>query len=208
MPDVADVEVRSMYATRRHDVFFSYTWKNKTVADKLVRALSDRGLVVFQDEPGMRHFDDISAAIEVALRNSRTLVAFYTQDYPRSPYCQWELYNALTCAYYLDGDIRRIMTIVRDVPFEQVRPRQLTEMRLPDGAIASADEVADAVRQKLDTIDDRCLGDALVPPSQRQPEPLAAMNDFSRRIARSSVCVVPGARSRQVWHSGRPHCRL
>lgn len=197
-----------MYAMRRHDVFFSYAWKNKTAANQVVRALSDCGLAVFQDEPGMRHFDDISAAIEAALRGSRSLVAFYTPDYLRSPYCQWELYNALTCGYYLDGDVRRIMTIVRDVPFEQVRPRQLTDMRLPDGAIAPADEIAEAVRLKLATIDDRCLGDALAPPMQRQSEPLATMKDFSWRIGRFSACASPAARSGSVQRVGRPHCRL
>ncbi len=168
----------------RHDVFFSYAWENKALADQLVGALTARGLDVFQDEPGMEHFADISVEIELALRRSRTLLAFYTPDFLRSPYCHWELYNALTGAYRLDGDVRRILTVVRDISFERVRPGRLTDLRLPDGAVASADEIADAVTAKLASIDDRCFGDVPTPaPPQWNTEPLMPMQDFCGREA-------------------------
>src|SRR6266700_7601784 len=111
----------------------------------------------------MTHFADISAEIADALWRSRSLLAFYTPDFLRSPYCRWELYNALSCGYQLDGDVRRILAVVRDIPFERVRPARLTDLRLPDGAVAPVGEIAAAVDTQLATIDDRCFGDAPAP---------------------------------------------
>jgi TIR domain len=120
-----------MVKEARYDIFFSYAWEDQKRATELVLALRSAGMTVFQDFSRMEDFDDIGMEIRSALERSRTLVALYSPDFPRSPYCQWELHSALTWAYQLDGHIRRVMTVVQDLAYSDVRPRGLTDLRLP-----------------------------------------------------------------------------
>jgi tetratricopeptide (TPR) repeat protein len=146
-----------------YDAFFCYSWANYDLATALVSALEDQGLRIFRDESGLEDYDPISPVIYTALMSSRALVALYTPEFPRSRYCQWELYTALTCAYGLDGRTDRVMAVLRDVDFSEVRPGRLAGLRLPypDSEIPV---VARAIAAKLQRLDTRVLGDCPLAP--------------------------------------------
>ncbi|MGL5825356.1 MAG: tetratricopeptide repeat protein [Nocardioides sp.] len=161
-------------AAESYDVFLSYNWDDRRHVLPLVEALEREGLEVFRDETGMRDYDDIGREIVAALNASRSLVAFMTKSFPDSVYCRWEVHTALTKAYRLDGDTERIMTVLHDVDFDEVRPRRLTGLRLPDRETA-LEALAASVAAKVAELDGRAFGEALDPPPLRWwPVPGAA----------------------------------
>ncbi|ACU69182.1 TIR protein [Catenulispora acidiphila DSM 44928] len=164
-----------------YDVFFSYSWKNLAEALILVAALEARRLQVFRDETGMRDFDDIGTEVFAALAGSRSFVALYTPQFPESAYCRLELAHAMTAAYRLDGDVRRILPVVRELPYEAVRPRALQDKRLPARS-TGPDALAAVVAERLEEIDDRPFGIASEPgPPNWYPFPTVAEPAFHGR---------------------------
>lgn len=164
-----------------YDVFFSYSWDNMAEALILVAALEERSLRVFRDETGMRDYDDIGTEVLAALAGSRSVVALYTPQFPESAYCRLELALAMTAAYRLDGDVRRIFPVVREIAYEAVRPRVLQDKRLPVRS-AGAGALAAAVAERLGEIDDRPLGAAPEPRSPTwYPFPTVAEPSFHGR---------------------------
>jgi TIR domain len=111
------------------DVFLCYVWEDKTQADALRTALERAGLRVFQDDHGMRDYDYIPARIDAALRDRLVLVALYTPAFPPSE-------------YYLNRRRTRVMAVVRDVDFAEVRPARLKMWRLPAPARPTASRMA------------------------------------------------------------------
>src|SRR5262245_1888831 len=101
-----------MDAGGRFDVFLSYSWADLTIAIELERTLTAAGLTVFRDETELEDYEEISPQIEAALAQSRTLVALYTANFPQRPWCQWELYTALSKAFDLDGHTRRVLPVL------------------------------------------------------------------------------------------------
>ncbi|HLI77789.1 MAG TPA: toll/interleukin-1 receptor domain-containing protein [Acidobacteriaceae bacterium] len=147
----------------RYDVFFSYAWEDLAQATEIVTELRGEGLDVFQDLSGMRDYDEIPDEIHAAMYGSRCLVALYTPDFPPSRYCRWELYTALTCGHGLDQRISRVFALVRGMEFEEVRPRSLTNLRLPDRN-APVQDLARSITARIHSLDDRRFGDAPLPP--------------------------------------------
>ncbi|HEX5493678.1 MAG TPA: toll/interleukin-1 receptor domain-containing protein [Mycobacteriales bacterium] len=166
-----------------YDVFLSYAWEDARAAGEITESLRRGGVRVFRDVSGMRDYDDIGTHISAALSHSRCLVALYTPDFPVSPYCRWELYTALTSAYHLDRHTGRVLALVRDLEYENVRPAQLTGLRLPDRS-APVEDVTRSIVAKLGQIDGRVFGDA---PAQPKPEwypyPPAGDRHFYGRLA-------------------------
>lgn len=165
----------------RYDVFFSYAWEDLAQATEIVEELRGLGLEVFQDFSQMRDYDDITEEIEAALRGSRSLVALYTPDFLPSAYCRLELYTALTRGYQLDRGTPRVFPLVRGMEFEEVRPRHLTGLRLPERG-ASVTDLARSVAAKVAELDGRRLGDAPEPaaPHWYPYAPLATRPFFGR----------------------------
>jgi TIR domain len=170
-------------AAERPDVFLCYAWEDKQQADALRLALEAVGLVVFQDEPGMRDFDYIPERIDAALRDSRVLIALYTPAFPASEYCRQELHFALLRSYYLHRRRTRVLAVVQRVDIAEVRPGRLKYWRLPGGSQplgTTVAEIADYVR-RLSGEDPRRLGEAPDPPKARwYPGPLRDVLELIR----------------------------
>jgi tetratricopeptide (TPR) repeat protein len=157
------------------DVFLCYVWEDKTPADALRAALERAGLRVFQDDHGMRDYDYIPARIDAALRACLVLVALYTPAFPPSEYCRQELHFALFRSHYLNRRRTRVMAVVRDVDFAEVRPSRLKMWRLPARS-QLLDVTAREIAGKVDDLrrkDPRRLGETPDPPPPKYfPQPL------------------------------------
>ncbi|MGW4094793.1 tetratricopeptide repeat protein [Nocardia sp. NPDC004750] len=122
-----------------YHVFLCYKFEDFAAADALRAELVARGLRVFLDVVTGEDWAPLSTSIAEALARSRTLVALMTENFARSPHCREELHVALLAADHLDaGDTSRVMAIVRGIPFDDVRPKQLTAQRLPFGGLPPA----------------------------------------------------------------------
>ncbi|MBB4935152.1 tetratricopeptide (TPR) repeat protein/DNA-directed RNA polymerase subunit K/omega [Lipingzhangella halophila] len=155
----------------RYDLFFCYSWKDKSAADALVtrlrgERLDGRPLRVFQDDRELHDFDMITPEVNAALAASRCLVAFYSENLPKSAYCRFEIRVALAAAHSLDGTPQRVMAIPRNVPYEAIRPGRLTDPRLPDPRHATEDELVASIMARVRATDERVFGDA---PGQAEP---------------------------------------
>ncbi|MGQ4436278.1 MULTISPECIES: tetratricopeptide repeat protein [unclassified Streptomyces] len=163
-------------------MFLSYAWEDIELAENFQRELEARGLTVFRDVTGMRDYDDIPTTIRAALDGSRSLVALYTPSFPESQYCRWELYTALTSSYHLSQQTRRIMAVVRGMPFSDVLSSRLKCLRLPS-LNAELDELATSVDGLLAELDQQRFGDAPAPPDPNWfPEPAVGTQDFRGRL--------------------------
>ncbi|TQL97007.1 tetratricopeptide repeat protein [Actinoallomurus bryophytorum] len=172
---------------RRYDVFFCYSWKDKREADAMVAALrahrvNGRALRVFQDDKEMKDYDLITPAVNAALARSRCLVVLYSENLPASAYCRFELRYALSAAHCLDGTPQRVMAILRNVAYEDVRPGSLGALRLPDPRTATRDHLVASIGARVARTDRRVLGDAgEAPPPRWFPGPLAGTRSFHGR---------------------------
>jgi hypothetical protein len=81
------------------DVFVSHRWSDKPWVEALVTALEAGGVKCWLDRSQVEPFSGITPAIEAGIAASRSLLACYSAEYPRSRICQWELTLA-----YLAGE--------------------------------------------------------------------------------------------------------
>jgi len=165
------------------DVFLCYKWEDAQAAEALRLALTAAGLRVFQDVIAGETWAPLSASIRRALDRSRTLVALITPSFPSSPHCREELHLTLSAAYQLDdGDTSRVMAVVRDVSPDDVRPRQLTTLRLPHSNLPP-DDLASTVAGVV-ARHQRPFGAAPAPPDPNwYPDELAGDRFFRGRYA-------------------------
>lgn len=76
----------------QYDIFLSYArTPDAQAAATLKQALEAAGLSVWMDNEGIRDHEPITSRVVGALRNSRVLLAYYSEAYPTRRYCQWEL---------------------------------------------------------------------------------------------------------------------
>ncbi|GAB3864478.1 hypothetical protein GCM10029963_74950 [Micromonospora andamanensis] len=139
-----------------YDVFLCYSWADGETADALHGAMTGVGLSVFQDKVDGEAFAPLGDSITSALRRSRTLVALMSPRLRNSPHCREELHVALSAAARL-GDTSRVMAVVLDMSPDEVRPRELTRLRLPRTAIPGPDlaaEIAAAVNRHTGLLGD------------------------------------------------------
>src|SRR5215207_11125470 len=130
-----------------YHVFLCYKSEDSVAAKTLRAALEARGLWVFLDVIEGEIWAPLARSITEALARSRTLVALVTKNFPISPHCRDELHAALTASYYLDnGNTSRVMAVVRGVSPDDVRPRQLTTLRLPYSNVPPAELVESIAR--------------------------------------------------------------
>jgi hypothetical protein len=141
-------------------------------------------LDVFQDDVAMCDFDHIGERIEAGLRGCRVLLVVYSQAMLASTYCRQELQFALLSSGRLGGDRARVLAVVPDGRFAEVRPRRLKEWRLPDPR-QPLDQTAEAIARyvwALAEADDRRLGNARPPvPPARFPVRVRAHPDLQGR---------------------------
>ncbi|MCH8028683.1 MAG: toll/interleukin-1 receptor domain-containing protein [Candidatus Dadabacteria bacterium] len=94
-----------------YDVFFSYVHAEKDEAHSIVKSLRAKGLSVWLDENRIGNYEGIMENITEGLSNSKALVAYYSTQYPKSRYCQWELTSAFLAGQRQGDPISRIMVI-------------------------------------------------------------------------------------------------
>lgn len=93
------------------DIFVSYRRMDAGQAMPLVAALRQRGLAVWLDQAEIGEFAPITNKIRLGLAASKALLAWYSEDYPRSRPCQMELTAALLAAQR-EGDPRRRVLVI------------------------------------------------------------------------------------------------
>lgn len=150
------------------DVFLCYSWVDKRRADELYDALTEAGLTVFQDEPGLQDYDHISEGVDAALRSARVVVVLYTPSLPASEYCRQEMHFALLRSYRLHRSRARVLAVIQGMDIADVRPERLHHWRLPrtdSDPRTIAAQIAEYVA-RLGDVDSRRLGDA--------PDPMPA----------------------------------
>lgn len=169
------------------DVFFCYSWKDRNRADELVRRLTEatldgRPLTVFQDHRALEDYDTISDAVAEGLRRSRCLVVLFSDKTLKSYYCRGELRYALSAAHRLDGSVQRVMPILHHQRYEDVRPRVLGSVRLPDPRTSSDEDLIASVVARVGRTDARTFGEAPEPAEPDwYPSPLVGNRSFRGR---------------------------
>lgn len=168
------------------DVFICYNWDDKSLADDLYAALTERGVLAFQDDKAIELGDTLAPKLREALLGSRMLVPVVTPTFHESPSCLRELLTALTAAYRLEeGFSERIMAVTWRVRPSALRPRQLKHPKLLRREELDVAELADAIAAKVERIrktDDRRFGAAPpVPEPDWYPVPLPANKRFQGR---------------------------
>ena len=93
------------------DLFISYRRQDADQVRPLVAALGERGLSVWLDQHANGEFAPITDEIRRGLAQSKALLAWYSEAYPKSGPCQMELTGALLAAHR-EGDPRRRVIVM------------------------------------------------------------------------------------------------
>ncbi len=99
-------------------IFISYSRVDRDAIAQLVEALLNLEAKVFWDINDIQPFDPIHERIDVELEGSTVLLAWYSEDYARKPYCQWELRAAWLTGEAKGNPEQRILVVN---PIEPVR---------------------------------------------------------------------------------------
>ncbi|MBF0394880.1 MAG: tetratricopeptide repeat protein, partial [Alphaproteobacteria bacterium] len=141
----------------RADVFLSYRRKDADHAVPLVEALKRRGLVVWWDRSDIDDAAPISRAIAEGVAKARTLVAWYSKDYPRSRPCQWELAAAWMAAAHEPAS-RRVLVVNPEADARHIQPEALADRQALDARLGP-DALAERIAAVLDEVSQRTLGE-------------------------------------------------
>jgi len=168
----------------QYDLFVSYRRKNSDRVRPLVDALKSRGVSVWFDQNEIDEFAPITDKIRHGLANSKTLLAWYSVDYPRSRPCQMELTAAFIAAQR-EGDPRqRVWVINPESTADHIQPVELRDEQYAKAPKSSADYtlLADHVVKKLSGIKSQLA--AIIPliPPQQYGRKLVATRDFVGRL--------------------------
>jgi tetratricopeptide (TPR) repeat protein len=109
------------------DLFISYRRKDAEQVLPLAAALRGRGLSVWLDQHAIGDFAPITDEIRHGLAQSRALLAWYSEDYPKSRPCQMELTAALLAAQREGDPRRRILVINPEPTAEHIEPVELRD---------------------------------------------------------------------------------
>ena len=129
------------------DVFVSYRRKDAEQVLPLVAALRQRGLSVWLDQSEIGEFAPITDKIRQGLAESKALLAWYSEEYPRSRPCQMELTAALLAAQREGDPRRRVLVINPSTGAAHIEP---VELRDAQYAAAPSDGVGyDALAERV-----------------------------------------------------------
>ena len=84
--------------TKSFDVFLSYRHTQLTQVRSLRARLEAHGLTVWIDNNDIPVFSSLQRAIPLGVARSKALIAWYSDDYEDSEYCNWELIAAYIAA--------------------------------------------------------------------------------------------------------------
>ena len=95
----------------QYDVFFSHVSAEKEEALKIVEALRAEEIKVWVDQDEAKTYEGILKNLSDGLSNSKALVAYYSKEYPKRRYCQWEFTSAFLAGQSEGDPTSRIMVI-------------------------------------------------------------------------------------------------
>jgi outer membrane protein assembly factor BamB len=78
-----------------YDIFVSYSRRDKSFVEFLVRTLERAELKCFQDVSGLKVFDKLDSSLKAAISDSRWLVAIISPAYLQSYWCMFEALEAI-----------------------------------------------------------------------------------------------------------------
>ena len=139
-----------------HDVFVSYRHSDSAAARLLVAALQDRGLTIWFDESSIGDFGSITAAATDGLAQSKALVVYYSEQYPLSAPCQWELTEGFLAAMRLGDPRDRVLVVNPERGPAHIEPVELRDalygaLTPPD--LPELDSVAERIASHVGRID-------------------------------------------------------
>ncbi len=154
-----------------YDIFFSYPSADENEVMPICSALRAAGLDVWIDKTEVKDGASITRSIVEGLAKSKVLLAYYSQNYPRSRACQWELTAAFLASQREGGGgpERRIRIIKPKEVHVEIHPVELRDALYHRVSVpASPDEIremVESVKAHVDGIAD-IFGDigALKPP--------------------------------------------
>jgi tetratricopeptide (TPR) repeat protein len=164
------------------DAFVSYRHSDAETVRSLVAALERRGLRLWFDESLIPAFGGISDAARQGLAESKAIVVHYSEEYPQSAPCQWELTSAFLAAERL-GDPRQRVLVVNPEPGPgHIEPVELRDAlyQTVDGSNLQVEMVADAIAHHLAKLD-RTLGDGTLSPALWLPSQPSGATRFVGR---------------------------
>jgi len=140
-----------------YDIFFSYSHADKDAVTPICSALRDAGLDVWMDETDVEDGASITGSIVEGLTQSKVLLAYYSQNYPRSRACQWELTAAFLAAQHEEKGRpeRRIRIIKPKGAAVEIQPVELRDaLYHPVSVHASPDEIRGIVESVKAHVDE------------------------------------------------------
>lgn len=99
-----------------YDLFISYRRKDQKDVDALVEVIEAEGLACWVNRKEIEDAASIQRRINEGLAQSRSLLAYYSTNYPRSRTWQWGLTAALIAAGTEKEPVHRILVVNPDTP--------------------------------------------------------------------------------------------
>ncbi|WP_093590105.1 tetratricopeptide repeat protein [Lentzea waywayandensis] len=99
-----------------YDVFLSFSGDDRPRVMELYEALKDEGLRAFIDERGIRYGHGVTAEITTALRESKTMLVYYSASFPQRSACEFELRYAYLTALRAGEVEQRILVVNPEDP--------------------------------------------------------------------------------------------
>ena len=175
------------------DVFVSYRHSDGEAVRTLVAGLQRRGLNVWFDEASIQDFGGISEAARLGLAQSKALVVYYSEEYPLSAPCQWELTSAFSASERLGDPRQRVLVVNPESGPAHIEPVELRDAlyrSVSSDDPSQMDQVADAISAHLAALDGE-LG-AIRTVNARLQRPCFTRESYRRGqvvIPASSTCV-------------------
>ena len=151
------------------DLFVSYRRKDAKRVLPFAESLREHGLSVWIDQSEISEFAPITDEIRRGLAQSKALLAWYSEDYPKSRPCQMELTAAFLAAQHEGDPRRRVLVINPESCAAHIEPVELRDAQF---AAAPSDSewyagLAERIAEHVGTITSP-MGAILpiVPPSQ------------------------------------------
>jgi tetratricopeptide (TPR) repeat protein len=171
-----------------YDVFVSYRHSDSEIVGRLVSELEKQGLAVWFDAASVADFGSISEAARVGLAESKAVVVFYSQGYPNSSPCQWELSQAFVAAMRLGDPRNRVLVVNPESGSTHIEPVELRDALYGTLAGNEPDQiegVAAKIAAHTETIG-TTLGSGMAEPAMWLPSQPSAATRFAGRF-------------RQIW---------
>jgi tetratricopeptide (TPR) repeat protein len=128
------------------DLFISYRRQDADQVLPLVAALRGRGLSVWLDQHAIGEFGPITEEIRHGLAQSKALLSWYSEAYPRSRPCQMELTAALLAAQREGDPRRRVLVVNPELSGEHIEPVTLRDAQYAAAPADAAGRVTLAER--------------------------------------------------------------